>query len=135
MGTATQYKKPQWRKQIEDMLRKYPRYKRSVQMNLVELFPSLTTSYSERVSGGQSEFVSSTEKYGIKRAEQLRVIELVELSLEFLTPDEREVIEESYFTAKLPVDIISFRLGWSKRKYMYLKQSALEKLAEAIYLV
>lgn len=135
MGTATHYKKPKWRKQIEDMLRKYPRYKRSVQLNLVELFPSLTTSYSERVSGGQSEFISSTEKFGVKRAEQLRVVELVELSLEFLTPDEREVIEESYFTGKLPVGIICDRLGWSKRKYMYLKQSAIEKIAEALYLI
>lgn len=65
----------------------------------------------------------------------MRVVELVDLSLEFLTPDEREVIEETYFTVRMPVDIISNRLGWSKRKYLYLKQSALEKLAEAIYLV
>jgi hypothetical protein len=131
MGAA--YRKPEWRKAVELMLLQYPNAKKMIDNNVVQLFPSLINSYSERVKGGKS--TSSTERYGIKRAEQKKLVSTIEYALSFLTDDEREVIEESYFVNhRLPIDIVCERFGWSRRKLLYLKQSALEKIANTLNL-
>jgi ArpU family phage transcriptional regulator len=117
-----------YRKQVEDVLRKYPLYKQALRFRL---FPSLTMDYSvERVDGGESEYQSSTEKYGIIRIEYRELVEQVEMVLSLLSDDERNLIKETYFKIDSPpIDIIYERLCISRRSYFRIKQQALIKIA------
>lgn len=122
-------RKPQWKRELERMLQLYPLYKRSQ-----FLLPSLVSYQAERVDGGDKQY-SATERLGIKRAEQQQLIDSIDYALSSLSPIERRVIEETYFPTKTPVDVICDRLYCSQRKYRYLKQRALSKMAWILSLI
>lgn len=127
MGAALSTAPKLYRKQVEDILKKYPLYKQALKFRL---YPSVTMDYSiERVEGGEQEYQSSTEKYGIIRAEYSRLVEQVELMLSLLSDEERILIEQTYFlTNRLPIDIVYERLNMSRRSYFRIKQQALDKI-------
>jgi hypothetical protein len=84
----------------------------------------------ERVDGGESEYQSSTEKYGIIRIEYRELVEQVEMVLSLLSDDERNLFKKTYFKIDSPpIDIIYERLCISRRSYFRIKQQALIKIA------
>jgi hypothetical protein len=119
-----------YRKQVEDILRKYPLYKQALKFRL---YPSVTMDYSvERVEGGEKEYASSTEKYGVIRADYSQLVEQVEATMELLTEEEKRVIELAYFNS---VSFVWEVIGWSRANYYNKRNSALEKMAIAFDLV
>jgi hypothetical protein len=113
-----------YRKQVEDILRKYPLYKQALKFRL---YPSVTMDYeTERVDGGEKEYASSTEKYGIIRAEYSRLVEQVDEMLEVLSDQEIELIARSYFKEEAFVWEV---LGLSRASYYIKRNDVLDKLA------
>lgn len=137
MGVPAKKKwtKPDYRKLVEEMLRLYPLYKKSLESGLGGgLFPSLTPSYDLKVVGGKRE--STTEKYAIKRAERQELVKLVEYALSFLDDEEREVIEATYFIINRPRIYIVFQeLNMSERSYHRIKKRAISKIALVLGLI
>jgi ArpU family phage transcriptional regulator len=124
--TPNRYFKPNHRKTVERILKKYPIYKTSMLK-----FPSCVTNLSyERVQGGYKEFQSTTEKFAIVHADRSRLVKQVDQSLELLEVEERKVIEETYFRSGwYQINIVWERLGMSKSTYYRKKQEILDKLA------
>ncbi|MDQ0417399.1 DNA-directed RNA polymerase specialized sigma subunit [Croceifilum oryzae] len=81
---------------------------------------------------GYSEYVSSTEKYGIKRADHYYRSKLYQINeamkkLSFL---ENAVLRETYFyEERQPVMLVCERIGMTERSYYRIKREAVEKLA------
>ena len=112
------------RREVENMLEKYPSYKRSM-----EELPSCVPSYEERVQGGESEFISSTEKYAFIRIERRRLVTDVELALSFLTDKEKKLIHLTYFQEDKPlINIVWQQLFMSKSTYYRQRDSILDKM-------
>ncbi|SFJ82853.1 ArpU family phage packaging/lysis transcriptional regulator [Thermoflavimicrobium dichotomicum] len=122
------YRKPDYRRKVERLLRQYPLLKVAVEQ-LEKEYPSCIPMYElERVQGG--DLSNSTQSYATRRAEKKILLERIEKALEVLNLDERFLIEEKYFDLNCPPDdIICHRLGWSQRTYYRIKQQAIEKLA------
>lgn len=124
-------KKPDYRREVEAMLRSYAWMQQLVEeVNQYEI-PSCTASYSDGIRG-YSEFVSSTEKYGIKRANNYYRSNLVSLreAMRKLNFKERMVLQETYLhEEKQPVLDVCDRLGMKERSYYRIKREAIEKLA------
>jgi DNA-directed RNA polymerase specialized sigma subunit len=121
--------KMDYRREVEKMLRKYPSYKRS--MNVL---PACVPSYEERVQGGEQEFISSTEKYAFIRAERRVLVEDVELALSFLSPKEKQLIQLTYFQEERPlINIIWIKLHMSKSTYYRQKDAILDKIVSLLY--
>lgn len=122
-----------YRKQVEDILRKYPLYKQALKFRL---YPSTTMDYSvERVEGGEQEYQSPTEKYGIIRAEYRKLVEQVDEVLEaenVLTPKERELLDRTYFKRE---EFVWDSMGWSRANYYNKKNEVLERIAIVFNLV
>lgn len=113
-----------YRKQVEDVLRKYPLYKQALRFRL---YPSVTMDYeTERVDGGEKEYASSTEKYGIIRAEYRQLVEQVDEMLEVLSDKEKKLIEQTYFKEK---PLVWELLNLSRANYYIKRNEVLEKLA------
>lgn len=126
---AVKYRKPEYRKIIEKMLIKYPIYKQMQQID----YPPLIPSSDEQVQGGLKKYKSTTEKYGIRRAERAKIIDQVEYALLFLSSDERKLIAETYFTLdREPVYIVQERLGLGKTAYHERKRAIFKKMAEVL---
>jgi ArpU family phage transcriptional regulator len=121
------YKKPSYRKQVERLLREYPRLK--IRIKLAREYPSCVPNYGvERVAGGR--IGSITEGYAIDWADNEIEVKRIETALGVLNLDERLLIEQRYFDPVVFSDSVIYdRLGWSKRTYYRIKQAALEKLA------
>lgn len=129
-------KKPPHIRELESKLLEYPVLRGKLEVAKYD-FPSCVASYKERVQGGPMEYTSSTERFGVKRAEHLekvmKEIAKIEVALEYLSDKEKTLIKEKYFDVEQPPDeIVFWRLGWSKRHYYRVKQYALEKLAEML---
>jgi DNA-directed RNA polymerase specialized sigma subunit len=121
--------KMDYRREVEQMLRKYPSYKRS--MNVL---PACVPSYEERVQGGEQEYISSTEKYAFIRAERRALVEDVELALSFLTAKEKQLIQLTYFQEDKPlINIIWQQLHMSKSTYYRQKDATLDKIVSLLY--
>jgi DNA-directed RNA polymerase specialized sigma subunit len=117
-----------YRREVEQMLKKYPAYRRS--MNVL---PACVPSYEERVQGGEQEYISSTEKYAFIRAERRQLVEDVELALSFLSPKEKELIHLTYFVEEKPlINIIWMKLNMSRSTYYRQKDSILDKIAPVL---
>ncbi len=113
-----------YRKQVEDILRKYPLYKQALKFRL---YPSVTMDYSvERVEGGEQEYQSSTEKYGVIRAEYSRLVEQVDWMMEVLTDKEKQLVEKSFFKEEAFVWEV---LNLSRAGYYIKRNDVLDKLA------
>lgn len=112
-----------YRKKVEAILRRYPLYKQALKFRL---YPSVTMDYSERVQGGEQEYASSTEKYGIIRAQYRMIVEQVDAVMQLLTDEEKQVIKCTYFE---PVPFPWEVIGWSRANYYNKRNSALEKMA------
>lgn len=124
-------KKPDYRKEVEAMLRSYHWLNEMVQETNKQLVPSCTSSAGDGIRG-YSEFASSTEKYGARRADNFYKANLVLIneSLRKLSFKERIVIQETYLREeKQPVLEVCFRLGMKERSYYRFKREAIEKLA------
>ncbi|OYD06111.1 hypothetical protein CHM34_18085 [Paludifilum halophilum] len=139
---AVTYRKPTYRKEVERILKEYPVLKVAVETEQeaekagAGLYPSCTSSYEERVSGGYSEYQSSTERYGIRRASKQLKLRRIDQALLALDIDERLLVEERYFDQANPSDAIVYDcLGWSKRNYYRVKSRAFKKLAFALNLL
>jgi RinA family phage transcriptional activator len=144
MGAAQKqpptWKKPQYRKEVEKWLRDYPYLKESIEdREMIDLFPSCVPVYGEENFGGGGGFSSSTERYGIKRAErhswekQLWV-QRIERALATLDEDERAVIEKSYFDG-LPAIVVCRHLRMSEATCRRIKARAIEKVALVLNLI
>jgi ArpU family phage transcriptional regulator len=139
---VVKYKKPSYRRQVERLLREYPVLKAAIENErqleregLGNLFPSCTPLY-ESVSGGYSEYQSTTERYAIIRATKMVRLQQIERALLVLNLDERYLIEKRYLD-QTPADdmFVCDELGWSKRTYYRIKKRALDKLAMALNLI
>ncbi|OYD06119.1 ArpU family phage packaging/lysis transcriptional regulator [Paludifilum halophilum] len=130
----TTYRKPSYRKQVERLLRDYPVLKIAVENGeSKDLFPSCTPMYEERVSGGHKEYQSTTERYGVRRANKQLQVKRIEKALAILDLDERYLIEERYMKLSPPLDQeIQIRFSWSESTYRRIKRRALRKLAVAL---
>lgn len=127
------WRKPGYWRIVEQKLKRYPRLKRAVKD--WELLPSCTPSYEEKTSPGYSEFISTTEKFGIKRAEKKREVERIDNALGALSDLQRVIIEEYYFNKDFPgVIIFCEQYGLSKTKYHELKREAIDTIAEVLNL-
>jgi hypothetical protein len=117
-----------YRREVEQMLKKYPSYKRS--MNVL---PACVPSYEERVQGGEQEYISSTEKYAFIRAERRALVEDVELALSFLSPKEKELIRLTYFVEDKPlINIIWQQLHMSKSMYYRQRNLIIDKITPVL---
>lgn len=121
------YTKPSYRKQVERLLREYPRIK--IRLKLAREYPSCVPNYGvERVAGGR--IGSITEDYAVDWADDEIEVKRIEAALGVLNLDERLLIEQRYFDPAIYSDSVIYdRMGWSKRTYYRIKQAALEKLA------
>ncbi|MCH5586296.1 hypothetical protein MK805_15240 [Shimazuella sp. AN120528] len=129
-SAAMQYRKPAYKKIVERMLREYPILKKSIVEYESYHYPSCITVYEERIGRSYNEYLSSTEQYGIRRADKQMKVRSVEQALKVLSIEERKLIEERYFDLNTPSDgMIYERLGWSKRNYYRIKKGALYTLA------
>ena len=121
-----------YRREVAKILVRYPVYKKSLEV----LFPPTVYRLEERTEGGKKEFRSSTEKYGMIRAERSKLVERIEKALEILTEKEREIIEETYLKPSVkPASEKWEELGWSKTHYYRVRNNALEKLAIALGII
>ncbi|MDQ0418478.1 ArpU family phage transcriptional regulator [Croceifilum oryzae] len=128
-------RKPSYRKEVERRLRKYPILKVAVE-DLKYQYPSCTSHYGEPMHGGQKEYISSTEKYAVQRAEKEMELKRIEQALKILNEDERQLVEERYFTRMRKNDeIVCDRIGWSKRSYYRVKKEAIDKVAYTLNLI
>lgn len=132
--TTKRWTKPQYRKEVEKWLRDYPYLKESIEdREMIDLFPSCVPVYGEENFGGGGGFSSSTERYGIKRAErhswerQLWV-QRIERALATLDEDERAVIVKTYFDG-LPQVMVCNQLKISEATCRRIKSRAINKLA------
>lgn len=117
-----------YRREVEQMLKKYPTYKQSM-----NVFPACTQSYEERINGGEQEFISSTEKYAFIRIERRELVEGVEFALSFLTTKEKELIYLTYFQEEKPlINIVWRQLHMSKSTYYRQRDSVLDKVANML---
>ncbi|TCW35315.1 RinA family phage transcriptional activator [Laceyella sacchari] len=133
--TTKRWTKPQYRKEVEKWLRDYPYLKESIEdREMIDLFPSCVPVYGEENFGGGGGFsssTSSTERYGIKRAERWEKqlwVRRIEKALDALDPDERGVIEKTYFDG-LPQVIVCSQLKISEATCRRIKARAINKLA------
>jgi ArpU family phage transcriptional regulator len=129
-----------YKKVIEKLLLRYPLYKKSLQdeeKGVISLLPSLTPPYGqERVKGGKSDYISTSEKFGVKRAERRLAVEQVESCLEMLDEEERKLIEEAYFYyPNLQMEAIYSHLNCSKSKYYRTRDKAFYKMAIMLNLI
>lgn len=147
MGAATKkapkvkWKKPVYRKLVEKMLRDYPAMKEAIQdREMIDLLPSCVPVYGEEmISSGNSPFASSTERYGIKRAERRSWerylwVQKIEKAMILLDGDERMVIEKTYFDGLCAV-MVCYQLNMSERSYRRIKSRAIEKIALVLNLI
>jgi ArpU family phage transcriptional regulator len=123
---------------IEKMLRQYPLFKKSLEeerKGVFLLFLSLTPRYRiEQVQGGK--IGSTTERYGIKRADKRLLVEQVDSCLEVLNDEERRLVEEAYFcSVRPPMDIIYDKLGVSRPTYYRIRDRAFQKIAMLLNLI
>lgn len=125
-------RKPDYRKEVEIMLRSYHWLKKMVEEMNKNLLPSCTSSSVGDGIGEYSEFVSSTEKYGILRADNYYRANLIRIneSLRQLNYKERLVLQETYMNEdKKSVLEVCFMLGLKERSYYRIKREAIEKMA------
>lgn len=127
------YKKPDYRKQVEKLLRDYPILKLAIEE---EQITSCTPVYEERTSPAYSEYNSMTEKYAVRIADKKLQVKKVEKALQVLNLDEKELIKMRYFDlAVLTDEAICEKLGWSKRSYYRIKSRSIQKIAIALNLL
>lgn len=118
-----------YREKMEKILRNYPLIKKRIELQNEEFFPSCTTRYEEEASSNKT-YASSTEKFGILRADSYQKIRPLEEALKILSNCEREVIEESYFQINTPqMSRLYEKWGYSQRSYYRIRSGAIEKLA------
>jgi RinA family phage transcriptional activator len=133
------WRKPQYRKRVEQFLRDYLPLKESLQdREMVDLFPSCVPVYGEEGIGGGNGS-SSTERYALKRVERQSwekqiFVQRMEKALQTLSQDEWEVIAETYFYGLCAVQVC-IQLKMSERSYRRIKARAIEKLAMALGLI
>lgn len=134
------WKKPQYRKQVEKYLRDYPLLKEAVQdREMIDLFPSCVPIYGVEGGGGGGFGSSSTERYGIKRAERHSWekhlwVQRIEKALATLDEDEIEVIQKTYFDG-LCVVMVCHHLKISSATYRRIKSRAIDKIATVLNLI
>jgi ArpU family phage transcriptional regulator len=130
--------KPFYKQTVERRLYEYPLLKQSIKNAQVweEFMPSLTPSYEERTSPSYSEYVSSTERFGILRAMKQIQLQEIEEALACLTVDEQAVVRERYLNPVQPPDsVVMDTLGIGKSKYYQIKSSAISKMAKILNVV
>ncbi|SHF42475.1 phage transcriptional activator, RinA family [Seinonella peptonophila] len=123
------YKKPLWRRKVEQMLELYPIYKQALSQHCESL---LVPPLRERVDGGSKE--STTEQIVMRRAAKQRIVDQIEGALSVLTAEEKEVIELTYWPVKMSVKGVCNQLTISERKYYRLKKAGISKMAFALLL-
>jgi ArpU family phage transcriptional regulator len=130
-ATTKKWSKPAYWKETEEVLRQYPLLKQITQG--ID-YPSCVPSYEERTSPVYSEFVSTTEKYGVQRADNRLLVERIERGLSLLSEEQRTIIEACYFDRDFP-GVIEFaqRHGLSRAGYHRLKKEAIQTIAKFLY--
>ncbi|AUS07413.1 hypothetical protein C1X05_00095 [Laceyella sacchari] len=127
------WRKPEYRKQVERILRDYPILKLAIEE---EQLPSYIPVYQEKTSPLYSEYNSMTEKYAIRLADKKLQIMRIERALQALNSEERMIIEMRYFDLSRPTDnMVCIKLEWNKRTYYRLKNEALRKLALTLNII
>jgi ArpU family phage transcriptional regulator len=129
--TTKKWTKPKYIKEVEMLLYQYPLIKKISQE---ADYPSCVPVYEERTSPAYSEFSSTTEKYGLKRADNRLLIERIERGLSLLSSTQRTIIEACYFDRDFP-GVIEFaqRHGLSRAGYHRLKKEAIQTIAKFLY--
>lgn len=139
VAEAREYRKPSYRRKVERILSQYPLLKAAIEIEEkyedigAGYYPSCISSYEERASGGKREYQSTTEKYGINRANKYIQIKRIERALMSLKLDERLLIEKRFLEETKNTDInVYSQFGWSERQYYRIKDQAMLKLAIAL---
>lgn len=100
----------------------------------VDLFPSITAHYGE--GGGSGGVNSTTEKFGVMRADKKTKVEAIQRGLEALTYTERDLIHEKYFNPAQPKDAeVCHKIGVGTTTYYKFKEQALHKMAIALNII
>ncbi|MBA4544496.1 hypothetical protein H1164_16810 [Thermoactinomyces daqus] len=134
------WKKPMYRKLVEQFLRDYLPLKESLQdREMVDLFPSCVPTYGEEGVSGGGHGSSSTERYALKRVERQSwekeiFVQRLEKALDILNENEREVIVKTYFDGLCPTQAY-MQLRMSERSYRRVKARAIDKIALSLGLI
>jgi hypothetical protein len=107
MGTRTierKHRRPVYKKLVEHILREYPILKESIAEYERDHYPSCTTVYEERIGRTYNEYISSTEQFGVRRADKQLQVRRTENALQILSVKERELIKLRYFSRNDPLD-------------------------------
>jgi ArpU family phage transcriptional regulator len=134
-ASKARYRKPLYRKMIEQLLKQYPVFKKAIE-NRTQTVLSYYFSPNNPLydSKKKVEYQPKTSKQ--RRSRKNIQVTLIEEALRSLDIDERMLIEEVYFNPeRVTVDVICERFGWSRRSYFRLKSRAIEKLACALNLI
>lgn len=124
-----------FKRKVEKVLYSYPALKAAIEGEDVDLFPSITASYSDGPGGG-SGIKNNTEKYGILRAEKKLKVDAIARGLAALTYTERELITEKYFNPEQLSDrAVSEKLAVGSTTYYKFKEQALHKMAIALNII
>lgn len=109
------------------------------QIGMIRQEAIITPGYEPRYHGVTNQVSKPTEHLAIrnadKEAELIRKSELLDMAMEKLSADQREVIERSYLSPEGEYDFISCgEMGISDRTYRRIKASAIRILAAAMRL-
>lgn len=123
-------------KRVEVLLINYPTWKGSLELEkeleeagLSEL-PPITMMYEEQADKPYSEWHFSSERYEIQKKVRKRNVTVIERAMQYLTHEERTVIETTYFRpGKQSVRQLSSELGFSRPYFRDTRQNALRRLA------
>lgn len=121
---------------VEKRLEEVRRYR---QVGWIRKEAFITAGYEPRFHGATHVVSQPTERLAIgnvdKEAELIRKSELLDLAMERLSEEQREVIRRSYLDQKAEYDFISCgEMGISDRTYRRIKASAIRLLAAAMRL-
>jgi ArpU family phage transcriptional regulator len=135
-ATERKYWSPSYKKIVECILREYPILKESIVEYERDHYPSCTTVYEERIGRTYSEYISSTEQFGIRKADKELKVRRTEQALKILSEKEKRLIEVRYFDQNDPIDYaVCQQLGWSRSDYYRVKKRAIQKLALAMNII
>jgi ArpU family phage transcriptional regulator len=123
-----------YKRKVERILYSYPALLAAIECDEVNLFPSVTANYGE--GGGAGSITSTTEKYGIMRAEKKLKVDAIARGLAALTYTERDLIQQKYFNPAQPKDAeVCEQINVGSTTYYKFKEQALHKMAIALNII
>jgi ArpU family phage transcriptional regulator len=125
-----------YKKIVERILREYPILMKSIAEYELLHYPPCTTVYEERIGRSYSEYISSTEQFGVQKADKQLQVHRTEQALKILSAKEKKLIEARYFDQNDPIDYaVCHQLRWSRSDYYRVKKRAIQKLALAMNII